>query len=139
MCGYGELGDELRQRARDLDIAVDFIGPPGVSFAEINCHMNRAKVGVVAGINDGCPAILSEYMLAGLPVLANDQLCCGLRFITPQTGIAAPPDAFHIGIEALLDHWQTYQPRQCAIERWGWRASVAQLRGMIEKTRGVGN
>ena len=132
VCGYGELGDELRQSANERGIDVDFIGPPGVSFAEVNYHMNRAKIGVVAGINDGCPAILTEYMLAGLPVLANDQLCCGLRFVTPETGITAAPDLFHIGIETLLDRWTSYQPRQYALEHWGWSASTKRLQTILE-------
>jgi hypothetical protein len=38
--------------------------------------MNRAKIGVVWGVDDGAPAILTEYMLAGLPVLANVNLRC---------------------------------------------------------------
>ena len=131
VCGYGELGEELRQSAHALGIDVDFIGPPGVSYAEVNTYMNRAKIGVVAGIDDGCPAILTEYMLAGLPVLANNQLCCGLRFITPETGIAAAPDTFHTGIETLLDQWATYHPREYAIKRWGWQASVQRLHGIL--------
>ena len=45
--------------------------------------MNRARIGVVCGEEDGAPAILTEYMLAGLPVLANARLRCGLRLHPP--------------------------------------------------------
>ena len=48
--------------------------------------MNRARFGVVCGVDDGAPAILTEYMLAGLPVLANAELRCGLQYILPETG-----------------------------------------------------
>ena len=34
--GYGELGDELRERASRTGLSVDCIGPPGVSFDEVN-------------------------------------------------------------------------------------------------------
>jgi hypothetical protein len=46
--------------------------------------MNRARFGVVCGIDDGAPTILTEYMLAGLPVFANADLRCGLQFILPR-------------------------------------------------------
>lgn len=49
VCGYGELGEDLRMRARDLGLDVDFVGPPGVSFEEVNRLMNLARVGVVCG------------------------------------------------------------------------------------------
>lgn len=133
VCGYGELGDDLRRMASDLSIDVDFVGPPGVSYAEVNALMNRARVGIVASVDDGCPAILTEYMLAGLPVLANAQLCCGLRFITPTTGMIAAPDALHTAIETLLDHHADYQPRQYAIDNWGWEASVARLQQLLAR------
>ncbi len=51
--------------------------------------MNLARIGVVCGVDDGAPAILTEYMLAGLPVLANARLRCGLQYIRPETGRAA--------------------------------------------------
>ena len=63
--GYGELADDLRRRASAEGLDIDFVGPPGVPFAEVNRLMNLAKVGVVCGIDDGGPAILTEYMLAG--------------------------------------------------------------------------
>lgn len=127
--GHGELSDDLRQQAHAMNLDMDFIGPPGISFEEVNFHMNRAKIGIVAGVNDGCPAILTEYMLAGLPVLANSELCCGLRFITPQTGATATPDHFHKGIENLLERYERgeFSPREYALERWGWPASIRQF------------
>jgi hypothetical protein len=64
--------------------------------------MNRAKIGVVCGVDDGAPAILTEYMLAGLPVLANVNLRCGLQYITPKTGATATEDKFHLGLRDLI-------------------------------------
>ena len=49
------------------------------------------------------PAILTEYMLAG-PAGARQRraLRCGLDFIRPDTGLAAPAEAFAEAILALL-------------------------------------
>ena len=76
-----------RATAREENLSIDCVGPPGASYAETDRLMNSARVGPVCGIDDGAPAILIEYMLAGLPVLAN----AGLRYITPETGLAAGP------------------------------------------------
>lgn len=129
--GYGEMADDLRAKAREMRLDVDFIGPPGLSYEEVNYQMNRAKVGIVCGIHDGCPAIITEYMLAGLPVLANSELCCGLRFITLETGMTASPEEFHLGIESILDRSTEIHPRPATIQNYGWPASVQRLQEIL--------
>lgn len=134
--GYGEDADRLRQRAGELDIDVDFVGPPGVSHAEVNLLMNQARVGVVCGSDDGAPAILTEYMLAGLPVVANAELRCGLHYILPQTGIIAPPGNFEAGIIEALSRTD-FSPRQAVIDRWAWPHSIGRLADLIGKPEPV--
>jgi glycosyltransferase involved in cell wall biosynthesis len=129
--GYGEDGDRLRQRAAAMGLAVDFVGPPGVPYPEVNRLMNQARVGVVCGVDDGAPAIITEYMLAGLPVVANAELCCGLQYILPQTGVVAPGDALELGIIEALDRTD-FDPRQTVIDRWSWQHSIAALKALVE-------
>ncbi len=130
--GYGEDADALRLEADTKGLDVSFVGPPGVPFAEVNRLMNLARMGVVCGVDDGAPAILTEYMLAGLPVLANDKLACGLQFITPDTGQTASADGFADGITAMLNDLDTFQPRKTVLENWTWPHSGARLAGLIE-------
>ena len=82
--GYGEYADALRARAVALELSVEFVGPPGLPIVEVNRLMNRARFGVVCGVDDGARAILTEYMPAGLPVLADEALCCGLQFLRTE-------------------------------------------------------
>lgn len=132
--GYGEMSDDLRRQASERRLDIDFVGPPGVDFAEVNRLMNQARVGVVCGIDDGAPAILTEYMLAGLPVLANDRLRCGLQYITGETGRTADPDAFHAGLLDLLDAADEMRPREAVLRRWTWPHSVDRLAAAITST-----
>ena len=129
--GYGELRNDLRMLADDLEINVDFVGPPGVTFAEVNRLMNQSRIGVVCGVDDGAPAILTEYMLAGLPVLANEALRCGLQYITPQTGRISSEDAFPEAISEMLARLSDYSPRQAVIDNWTWPHSVQKLQALI--------
>ncbi len=71
-------------------------------------------------------------VLAGLPVLANDKLACGLQFITPDTGQTASADGFADGITAMLNDLDTFQPRKTVLENWTWPHSGARLAGLIE-------
>ncbi len=125
--GYGEMADELRARAVDQRLSIEFVGPPGVPIAEVNRLMNRAKFGVVCGVDDGAPAILTEYMLAGLPVLANEHLSCGLQFILPETGRTASSDSFAEAIMAMRDEAHRFDARATVLARWTWPHSVARL------------
>lgn len=131
--GYGELAGELRARARRERLNVDFVGPPGVPFAEVNRLMNMSRIGVVCGVDDGAPAILTEYMLAGLPVLANAELCCGTQFITTETGHLAGADEFAEAIRKLLGRAPGMDPRRAALDRWTWPHSVRRLQELLAK------
>ncbi len=133
--GYGEMGDTLRQRATDLGLNVTFVGPPGVSHDAVNLLMNSARVGVVCGIDDGAPAILTEYMLAGLPVLANDGLRCGLQYITPETGRTAPSAGFADALAQMLGTPEVFSPRQAVLQNWAWPHSVDRLAQLIATAR----
>ncbi|WP_082366414.1 glycosyltransferase family 4 protein [Rhizobium acidisoli] len=136
VCGYGEMIDTLRSEVGELGINVDFIDPPGVPFEEVNRLMNQARIGVVCGIDDGAPAILTEYMLTGIPVLANSQLRCGLQFITAETGRVASPDKFHEGIRDMLARLDTFKPRQVVLANWTWPHSLRKLSSFIGRSAG---
>jgi glycosyltransferase involved in cell wall biosynthesis len=129
--GYGEDADAIRGEIARRGLAVDCIGPPGVPFNENNRLMNRARFGVVCGRDDGAPAILTEYMLAGLPVLANAELVCGLQFILPETGMAAAPADFADAIMTMRERAASYRPRDAVLARWTWPHTVERLRPLL--------
>ena len=133
--GYGELADDLRHRAASMGLNVEFVGPPGVSHDEVNRLMNRARVGVVCGVDDGAPAILTEYMLAGLPVLANADLRCGLQYITPETGRAATLEGFADALADILRNPAAFTPREVVMQRWTWPHSIDRLASLIATAR----
>ncbi|WP_205049089.1 glycosyltransferase [Paracoccus sp. SY] len=134
--GYGHQADEFRDRAAREGLDLEIVGPPGISHDEVNHQINRARVGVVCGVDDGAPAILTEYQLAGLPVLANARLSCGLQFVTPETGLAAHEGAdFAEALDALLRNHDRYDPRPVALSRWGWQPSMAVLTEKLTEIR----
>ena len=133
--GYGENADRYREEIERRGLNITCVGPPGVAYPEVNALMNRARIGVVCGEADGAPAILTEYMLAGLPVLANEALCCGLQFITPDTGLAVPAADFHTGILSLLERASGMRPRDVVLEHWAWERTIARFSDVVERAR----
>ena len=129
--GYGEDADAIRARIADRGLSIDCIGPPGVPIDEVNRLMNRARFGVVCGRDDGAPAILTEYMLAGLPVLANAELACGTQYILPTTGMVARPEDFAAAIMTMRETAATLDPRAEVLARWTWPHTIEKLRPMI--------
>ncbi|TNH37918.1 glycosyltransferase family 4 protein [Paracoccus haeundaensis] len=131
--GYGD--DDLRADADRRGLDVEIVGPPGVDHDAVNRLINRARIGVVCGQHDGAPAILTEYQLAGLPVLANADLVCGLDHVPASAGTVASPGApFAAALDGLLAS-PPADPRPDAITRWGWRASIACLGQDIDAIR----
>jgi glycosyltransferase involved in cell wall biosynthesis len=130
--GYGEDGQRLRDDAARRGLDIEFVGPPGVPHSEVNRLINRAKVGIVCGFDDGAPAILTEYMLADLPVVANAGLRCGLQYITPDTGIIAPVETFEQAIAQALES-TSFSPRKTVLENWTWDHSIETFARLISK------
>ena len=133
--GYGEDAGALRQQAAELELDMEFTGPPGVPHDQVNRLMNRARVGVVCGVDDGAPAILTEYMLAGLPVLANAQLRCGLHYIRPETGRTASAAEFGPVLSDMLGNLASFAPRETVLANWTWDHSVQRLAALVDMAR----
>ena len=130
--GYGEDADAIRARIAERGLSVDCIGPPGVPADEVNRLMNRARFGIVCGRDDGAPAILTEYMLAGLPVLANAELACGTQYILPTTGRLAAPADFASAILAMRDDAHRFDPRAEVLARWTWPHTIERLGPLLQ-------
>lgn len=133
VAGYGHMTDHLKSEANRRGLLVDWAGP--VNHDEVNALMNRARVGVVCGVDDGAPAILTEYMLAGLPVLANAGLSCGLQYIRPDTGLIASEQDFGKALGQLLDTAKNFDPRPVVQRNWTWQHSVGRLAELIKQAR----
>jgi glycosyltransferase involved in cell wall biosynthesis len=133
--GYGENAEGIRAEIALRGLNILCLGPPGLAYPEVNALMNRARIGVVCGEEDGAPAILTEYMLAGLPVLANDRLRCGLQYIRPDTGLAAPPQAFAEAILALLARAPRMAPREVVLEHWVWEKTIERFAALVDRVR----
>ena len=113
------------------------LGLPAVEFQRhIAYDIGAAAVTRALAASLGAPAILTEYMLAGLPVLANDRLVCGRQYIRPDTGLTAPEDRFHEALASLIARSAQFDTRAVVQANWTWPHSIRQLTALIDKARG---
>ena len=133
--GHGEDAGAIRAEIEARRLNILCMGPPELSYPQVNALMNRARIGVVCGEEDGAPAVLTEYMLAGLPVLANERLRCGLDFIRPDTGLTAPAEGFAEAILALLARAPTMAPRAVVLEHWTWDRTIERFADYVDRAR----
>lgn len=121
---HGEDAGAIRTEIARRGLNILCRGSPGLPYPEVSALMNRARIGVVCGEEDAAPAILAEHILAGLPVPANARLRCGLQFIRPATGRAAPADGFAEAILDLLACASGTTPREVVLEHWVWEKTI---------------
>ena len=133
--GYGEDAEAIRAEIARRGLNILCLGPPGLSYRDVNALMNRTRIGVVCGEEDGAPAILPEYMLAGLPVLANARLRCGLAYIRPDTGLTAAPEHFAEAILHLLGAAPNLAPRRVVLENWVWEKTIERFAALVDRAR----
>ena len=107
-----------------LDVIPDAVGIDDVAHQPVPDN--------VCGVQDGAPAILTEYMLAGLPVLANAGLVCGRQYIRPDTGLTAAEPDFAAALDRLIARHATYDTRSVVQANWTWRHSIQRLSDLID-------
>lgn len=125
--GYGELADAYRDEIAARGLSIDCIGPPGVAAEEVNLLVNQSRIALVCGEHDGAPAIITESMLADVPVLANEALVCGRQYIMPATGRTAAPVDFARTCRDMLRHPEHFDPRAAILPICGWPVTAPAL------------
>jgi len=88
VCGEGVHGDRLRQRAKDLQVDVRFLGYVGPG--ELRGAYNAAECFVHAGMVETFGLSVLEAMACGRPVLGIDS--GAVPEVVGVAGVLAPPD-----------------------------------------------
>lgn len=117
------IGEDLKQQrknleetARQLDVDVVFSGK--LSRTEVNAYVNRSRMGVICSEDDSVPRAMLEYLAANTPVLVNEKLRAGTRYIGHEAGRVQSPETFHLGIEYVLDNLDSFAPRAFLLQHF---------------------
>jgi glycosyltransferase involved in cell wall biosynthesis len=147
IAGEGDLGPELRERARTAGVAdrIRFLG--GLTQDDVARHLSAADVVVVpsvrddAGNVDGLPNVVLEALASGTPIVTTTAGGIGSVVTHRQTGLIVPErDARAIAqsIAALADDPALARrigaaARALVQARFGWEETARRLEGAYDR------
>jgi hypothetical protein len=71
----------------DLSEYADSITTTGfLSWQELQDKMIQSKFLFLSNIYDASPRVVAECLIKDLPVLMNNNIICGFKYVTPETG-----------------------------------------------------
>jgi hypothetical protein len=81
--------------------------------------LRSARMAVYPGDRTSSPAAMWECVAAGLPIVVNADIRGGKHLVVPgATGELAAPADFRHRMQHVLEHLDSYRPRECFVERW---------------------
>lgn len=81
--GEGPLLEPMRSLAAELGIANDVLFVGRLSVEQVHALLRRCKIGLVPSLSETFSMLITEYLLAGLPVVSTD---VGLALDLAQVG-----------------------------------------------------
>ena len=109
-----DLQQYLEPLSRDAGVETEFTGE--LPANDVNLVINQSRLGVVCDQFDAVPRAMLEYMAADIPVLVNEEMRAGTRYVGIGAGLVRPPEGFHRGVTEILDRLDDYRPRDHLIE-----------------------
>ena len=90
-----------------------------LTHEELNVIINRSKLALIpSNESDASPRIILEYMAAGLPILANEKMCGGKKYILEGAGELAPIETFTQRIPKMLSNLNQYNANHVFTENF---------------------
>jgi len=97
-------------------------------------YMRQSRFLLVPAVYDASPRVIIEAMSLNVPVLMNENIVGGWKYICKETGV------FFSGISSLkgsvvelMGNLNTYTPRSYVQQHYGRHISGKQLKGFVEK------
>ena len=105
-----------------------------VSMHEALDYMRQSRFLFVPAVYDASPRVITQAMSLNVPVLMNENIVGGWKYICKETGV------FFSGISSLkgsvmelMGNLNTYRPRSYVQQHYGRQISGKQLKGFVEK------
>lgn len=111
LIGTGNMEDELRKLAKELNVDVEFKG--ALPHEKIKEELRKADIFVLPSLNEGMSISLLEAVATGLPVIVTD--VGGTKELVQQNGIVIEKG----NIEKLREALLVYKNNKSLIEKHG--------------------
>jgi hypothetical protein len=104
----------------------------GLPFNEFQDKLRQSKFLFVPNIYDASPRIITESITKGLPILMNNSIVCGSKYITYETGeLFIDENDIRISLRKLLDKYDKINPKEWWKKNYGKKKSGKILRDFL--------
>lgn len=97
--------------------------------------MRESRMLFVPNIYDASPRVVAECITKNVPVLMNEEILCGSKYIHPETGEFFSTEAnFKPALQRLLARIDTISPREWWKQHYNQKDSYKKLRDFLAKS-----
>jgi hypothetical protein len=126
----GRLGCGLEEEYGDKVEITDFL-----PWGELQDKMRESRFLFLPNVNDASPRVIAECMTKDLPVLMNENILGGWKYITPETGeFFSNEYDFEDALNRLLDKLEDISPKEWWRNNYSQAESRIKLRNFLEKS-----
>lgn len=107
--------DSYHSRIRECIASVGSIDVtliPAVRRKKLAKLMARSRMVVAAAKWDTAPRIVQEALCCDTPVFMNEEMLCGAKYITTETGVRKPLSQLAEGMVEILSTPDRFRPRE---------------------------
>ena len=127
----GRIGCGLEERfGKDKIETTDFL--PWHEFQE---KIRQSRILFVPNIMDASPRVISESMIKGLPVIMNQNIVCGSKYITGDTGVLFNDEKdFPTALSQILAAYPKISPKKVQdwwSQNYGIKRSAKKMRDFL--------
>jgi glycosyltransferase involved in cell wall biosynthesis len=118
----GRIGCGLEEKfGKDKIETTDFL-----PWHEFQDKIRESKILFVPNIMDASPRVIAEAMIKGLPVIMNQNIVCGSKYIMADTGVLFNDEHdFPTALSQILDKYDEISPKK--VQDW-WTANYGTKR-----------
>jgi hypothetical protein len=126
----GRVGCGLEEEYGDQIEITDFL-----PWGELQDKMRESRFLFLPNVNDASPRVIAECMTKDLPVLMNENILGGWKYITPETGeFFSNEYDFEDALNRLLDKLENISPKEWWKNNYSQAESRIKLRNFLEKS-----
>ena len=131
--------DEASGKTCDIPVACKgkVLQTPFLPKGQILDYMRQSRFLFLPQVWDASPRVATEAMTLNVPLLMNENIVGGWKYINGETG-----EFFHDhldlreSVEHLMANLRGYEPRKYVLENYGDQNAGAQLRKFVEENFG---
>jgi len=126
----GRVGCGLEEEYGNKIEVTDFL-----PWGELQDKMRESKFLFLPNVNDASPRVIAECLTKNVPVLMNENILGGWKYINPETGEFFTNEYdFEDALKRLLDKLENISPKKWWKKQYSQKMSRKKLRDFLDKS-----